>query len=173
MPWWHRLLLRIQAFFAREPRAFLPAAKPEDLPEDLQEALRRLGNEKSAALDAASRAVKDFGDLRTVLMGPGASSDAAWDVSLLADAEDVLRSMLLRAPEVRQLAAIAGDRGSDKAGRAAAGEALLQLRDQGRVLHEVASASLLWASSKTLQDQEALRLCAERLRHTSERASLG
>lgn len=164
MPWWQRLLLRIRALFRREPRALLPAAETEELADDLQDALRRLGREKSAVLDAAERAVKDFSDLRTVLMGPGASSDAAWDVSLLADAEDVLRSMLMRAPEVKQLAAIAAERGSDRAGRAAAGEALLQLRDQGRVLHEVASASLLWASSKDPQDQEALRSCAERLR---------
>lgn len=167
MPWWQRLLHSIRALFAREPRGLLPAAKTEELADDLQDAFRRLGHEKSAVLDAAERAVKDFGDLRTVLMGPGASSDAAWDVSLLADAEDVLRSMLLRAPEVKQLAAIAADRESDRAGRAAAGEALLQLRDQGRMLHDVASASLLWASSKTLQDQEALRSCAERLRRAA------
>jgi len=167
MPWWRRLLIRIRALFAPEPRALLPAAETESLAEDLQDALRRLGREKSAVLDAATRAVKDYGDLRDVLMGPGASSDAAWDVSLLADAEDVLRSMLLRAPEVKQLTAIAADRGSDKAGRAAAGEALLQLRDQGRILHDVASASLLWASSKTRRDQEALRSCAERLRIAS------
>jgi hypothetical protein len=166
MPWWQRLLLRIRALFALQPHGLLPAAETEELAEDLQDALRRLGHEKGAVLDAAQRAVKDFADLRTVLMGPGASSDAAWDVSLLADAEDVLRSILLRAPEVKQLAAIAGARGSDKAGRAAAGEAILQLRDQGRVLHEVASASLLWASSKTLQDHEALRSCAERLQRS-------
>lgn len=163
MPWWRRLLLRIRALFASAPK-LLPAADVGQLADDLQEALERLGSEKGAVHDAAHRAVRDFGDLREVLMGPGASDDAAADVSLLAEAEDLLRSMLQRAPEVKALATIAGERGGDKQGRAAAGEALLQLRDQGRALHELASASLLWASSKKLEDQEAMRSCAERLR---------
>ncbi|MCP4449398.1 MAG: hypothetical protein GY811_29300 [Myxococcales bacterium] len=162
MPWWQRLLLRIRALFQSEPKQ-LPAASLDELAVDLQEAMSRLATEKGAVLDAAQRAVADFGDLRSVLMGPGASSDAAEDVSVLAEAEDVLRSMLTRAPEVQALAAIAGKRGSDKAGRAAAGEALLQLRDQGRYLHELASASLLWASSKSLEDLEKMRSCAERV----------
>lgn len=167
MPWWQRLLARIRALIDRAQPARLPAAKTEELADDLRVALRELGTEKSAVLDAAERAVRDFSDLRTVLMGPGASHDAAWDVSLLADAEDVLRSMLSRAPAVKQLSALASERVADKAGRAAAGEALLQLRDQGRLLHEVASASLLWASSKSRADQEALRSCAERLNGVS------
>lgn len=163
MPWWQRLLLQIRALFARAPKQ-LPAADVGELAEDLQEALERLGTEKGAVYDAAHRAARDFGDLREVLMGPGATDDAAADVSLLADAEDVLRSMLQRAPEVKTLASIAGERDGDKQGRAAAGEALLRLRDQGRALHELASASLLWASSKKLEDQDAMRSCAERLR---------
>ncbi len=142
----------------------LPAPSEEPLAEDLRLALRRLGSEPSAALDASERAVKDYRDLARVLMGPGASVDAAWDVSVLADAEDVLRSMLSRAPEVNQLAKLASERATDSDGRAAAGEALLRLRDQGRLLHEVASASLAWAASRSQKDQEALRQCAERLR---------
>ncbi len=171
MPWWRRLLLRIRALFVREPKPLLGRESKQlrpaqilELADDLQQALLRLGNEKSAVLDAATRAVRDFGDLRTVLMGPGATSDAAEDVTLLADAEDVLRSILIRAPEVKTLAAIAAERGGDKAGRAAAGEALLKLRDQGRLLHDLTSASLLWASSRSLADQENMRSCAERLR---------
>jgi len=160
-------LRRIQEFFAPRPRQLAAAkveAQMETLAEDLQDALRALGHDKGAVLDTAQRAVSDYSDLRDVLMGPGASSDAAEDVTLLAEAEDVLRSMLTRAPHVKTLAAIAARRSTDKQGREAAGEALLKLRDQGRALQELTSASLLWASSKSRAHHEQMHACAERMR---------
>ncbi len=163
MPWWQRFLLRIRALFVRAPKQ-LPMGDVSELAVDLQEALRELGSEKGAVYDAAQCAVHDYRDLRDVLMGPGASDDVGADVTMLAEAEDVLRSMLLRAPQVKALTAIASRRGGDTSGRAAAGEALLQLRDQGRTLSKLASASLLWASSQSPEHQEAMQRCAARLR---------
>jgi len=162
MPWWQRILLRIRALFTRAPKQ-LSMGEVSELAPDLQEALRELGTEQGAAYDAAQRAVRDYCDLRDVLMGPGASDDAGEDVTLLAEAEDVLRSMLLRAPQVRTLAVVATRRSGDAQGRAAAGEALLRLRDQGRALSQLTSASLRWASSKSPADLEAMRASAASL----------
>ncbi len=159
MPWWQRFLLHIRALFERTPKQ-LPMGDVSELAVDLQEALRELGTEKGAVYDSAQCAVRDYADLRDVLMGPGASDDAGADVTLLAEAEDVLRSMLLRAPQVKALTAIASRRGGDAQGRAAAGEALLQLRDQGRALSKLTSASLLWASSQSREHQEEMQRCA-------------
>lgn len=134
-----------------------------DLPEDVQEILRELEGERGVVVDTVTRALEDFVHLREVMMGPGASTDAVDDMTLIAEAQQVLTAIVLRAPEVKALAAIATKRADDKAGRSSAGDAILLLRDQGRVLHELASAALQWASSRSEEDRKKLERCAQRL----------
>lgn len=134
-----------------------------DLPEDLQEILRSLEGERGVVVDTVAHALEDFVHLRQVMMGPGASTDAVDDVTLIAEAQELLTAIVHRAPEVKTLLEIATKRTDDKAGRSSAGDAILVLRDQGRVLHELASAALQWASSRSEEDRMKLQRCAQRL----------
>ena len=127
------------------------------LPEDLQVSLRSLGNEKGVVIDTVALAVRDYEHLREVMMGPGASTDAVDDVTMIAEAQTLLRTMIQRAPDVKTLLEIAGKRDNDRQGRASAGDAALVLRDQGRSLHEVSSAALQWASSRSDEDMQQLQ----------------
>ncbi len=134
-----------------------------DLPEELQEIVRGLAGHKGVVVDTVARALQDFAHLQEVMMGPGARGDAVDDVTLIGEAQELLHAIIVRAPEVKTLLQVAKDRPDDKPGRSAAGAAILEVRDQGRVLHELASAALQWASSRSEEDRKQLQQCAQRL----------
>lgn len=134
-----------------------------ELPEDLQADLRKLAEDKGVVVDTLALAVRDYSHLREVMMGPGASVDAVDDVTLIAEAQTLLRVMITRAPDVKALLDIAGKRSNDREGRASAGDAALVLRDQGRSLHELSSAALQWASSRSEEDMQQLQERASRV----------
>jgi hypothetical protein len=133
------------------------------LPEDLQADLRKLAHHKGVVVDTLALAIRDYGHLREVMMGPGASVDAVDDVTMIAEAQTLLRVMITRAPDVKTLLDIAGKRSNDREGRASAGDAALALRDQGRRLHELSSAALQWAASRSDEDMRQLQERARRL----------
>ena len=171
--WWRQIYTEILRLFGRRPAQLPPAKSPSpsakvsldasELPEELQDILKSLDGERGVVADTVARALEDFLHLREVMMGPGASTDAVDDVTLIAEAQELLRAIILRAPEVKTLSEIATKRADDKAGRSSAGDAILALRDQGRVLHELASAALQWASSRSEEDRGKLQRCAQRL----------
>ena len=80
-----------------------------------------------------------------------------------AEAATVLRGLLESAPLVSALSTVAGERQDDRRGREAAGDAMLELRDRGRSLHDVASAALAWAASQSDENGKRLQECAARL----------
>lgn len=133
------------------------------LPEDLRETVRRLAHQKGVVIDTVTLAIRDYAHLRDVMMGPGASADAVDDVTMIAEAQALLRAMIVRAPDIKTLLEIADQRSNDRQGRASAGDAALVLRDQGRSLHEVSSAALQWASSRSEEDMRRLQERAQRL----------
>ncbi len=171
MNWWKQIYTEILRLFGRRPAQLPPASSTTadlsrhaaELPEELQEILRSLAGERGVVVDTVSRALEDFVHLRQVMMGPGAGADAVDDVMLVAEAQELLTAIVVRAPEVKTLLEIATKRADDKAGRSSAGDAILVLRDQGRVLHELASAALQWASSRSEEDHRKLQRCAQRL----------
>jgi hypothetical protein len=162
---WKQVLTTIMRLFGRRP-AQLPAG-PEgpasidegaaELPEDMQAGLRKLAGHQGVVVDTVAHALRDYAHLREVMMGPGASVDAVDDVTMIAEAQSLLRAMISRAPDVKTLLDIAGKRENDREGRASAGNAALVLRDQGRSLHEVSSAALQWASSRSEADMQKLQ----------------
>lgn len=131
---------------------------------DLASSLDHIGD-SPVVRDTVAAAVADFCDLRDVVSGPGAF-DVVGDLDLVADAEAVLRDIVARAPDVSALVAVARDRRRDRAGREAAGDALLALRDRARALSEAASAALVWGSTRDRADRRRLEQCAARLRLT-------
>jgi hypothetical protein len=170
--WWKQIFAKILQLLGRQPAQLPPGrATPaglehdaaDDLPEDLRAIVADMKGHKGVVVDTVVQALQDFRHLRQVMMGPGASSDAVDDVTLIAEAQHLLRVILLRAPEVKTLLAIATTRTDDKAGRGSAGDAILVLRDQGRLLHDLASAALQWASSRSEADREQLQACARRM----------
>ena len=171
MNWWKQIYTEILRLFGRRPAQLPPATSTSvnlslhasELPEELQEILRGLEGEKGVVVDTVARALEDFVHLRRVMMGPGASADAVDDVTLIAEAQELLSAIVVRAPEVKTLLEIATKRADDKAGRSSAGDAILVLRDQGRVLQELASAALQWASSRSEEDRMKLQRCAQRM----------
>ncbi len=118
-------------------------------------------------VDTVATAIGDWADLHDVVTGPGASTDAVADVNLLSEANECLRAIIVRAPEVKALSEIAGKRGKDRAGREAAGDAILNLRDQGQVLHALTSAALRWASSGSDEDRQRMKDAARELVDTA------
>lgn len=171
MNWWKQIFTKIMALLGRRPAQLgpnpvSPAHRLQDLsdiPEDLRDIVQSLQGEKGVVVDTVSRALQDYRHLKTVMMGPGATTDAVDDVTLIAEAQELLRAIVVRAPQVKTLSEIATKRTDDKAGRSAAGDAILVLRDQGRALHELASAALQWASSGSVSDRKQLEDCARRV----------
>ncbi len=171
MNWWRQVFAKILRLLGRRPAQLGAGQSPlvaleegvDDLSADLQEIVRSLAGRKGVVPDTVARALRDYRHLTKVMMGPGATADAVDDVTLIAEAEELLRAIILRAPEVATLLEVATKRADDKAGRSAAGDAILLLRDQGRTLHELASVALQWASSRSAEDREALQACAQRL----------
>jgi hypothetical protein len=142
------------------------------LPDDLQEQLDTLATTRGAVREAVAGAVDDYVHLCQLLLGPGSGASPVEDAALLAAAETTLRSILDRAPRVAALAAIAARRSRDRAGRAAAGDAMLHLRDQARALHDTTSAALRWTAERDADSADALRACADhlyRVTHLAER----
>ena len=131
---------------------------------ELQRSLDDIGD-SPVVRDTVAAAVADFCDLRDVVSGPGAFELIA-DLDLVAEAEAVLREIIERAPEVSAVVAVARQRDGDRAGREAAGDALLGLRDRGRALAETASAALVWGSSRDRGDRRRLEECAAKLRRS-------
>ena len=171
MNWWKQIFTKILVLLGRQPAQLTASTDASaeysryasELPEDLQVIMKSLEGKKGVVADTVTRAVQDYSHLKTVMMGPGASTDAVDDVTLIAEAQELLRAILVRAPEVQVLSEIATQRSDDKAGRSAAGDAILVLRDQGRVLHALASAAVQWASSRSESDREQLQECARRI----------
>lgn len=171
MNWWKEIYSKILRVLGRRPAQLPPAsatvvdisAHSSDLPEELQQILRSLEGHNGVVTDTVARALKDFAHLQEVMMGPGARVDAVDDVTLVGEAQELLTAIIVRAPEVKTLLEVAKGRPDDKAGRSAAGDAILVLRDQGRVLHNLASAALQWASSRSEEDRKQLQQCAQRL----------
>ena len=170
---WKQIFVEILRLLGRRPAQLPPARgvapvfdeSAADLPDDLQEILRKLSSHKGVVVDTVAHAIRDYAHLRDVMMGPGASADAVDDVTMLAEAQALLRTMIVRAPDVKTLLEIASKRSDDLPGRSSAGEAILMLRDQGRSLHELASAAMQWASSRSEEDGRRLHECAQRLEH--------
>jgi len=167
--WWQRLFAWIRRLLGRGPALLRPAPAGSrwgdyapSLPDDLRSQLDRLSDE-GVVWDTVRSAIEDYGDLREVMQGPGATADTVNDVELLAEAEDVLRSIIGRAPNVQVLVDVAGKRSADRAGREAAGDAILELRDDGKALHDTASAAIRWAASRSDRDGRHLEECAGRL----------
>jgi hypothetical protein len=168
--WWQRLLRWLRARFGRRQLPPAPSWREQvaSLPEDLRAEVAALPVDSSAAVrETVTRAVADYLHLREVLLGPGASAVAVDDAVLLGEAEATLRSIVARAPAVSALVAVAVQRGGDRRGREAAGDAVLHLRDQSRGLHETASAAIEWAASRSAGDAERLRASADRMRQTT------
>lgn len=171
MNWWKQIFTKILVLLGQRPAQLATStdARAEysryasDLPEDLRAILESLKGEKGVVPDTVARALQDYSHLKTVMMGPGASTDAVDDVTLIAEAQELLRAILVRAPEVQVLSDIATKRSDDKPGRSAAGDAILVIRDQGRMLHDLASAAVQWASSRSESDREQLHECARRV----------
>lgn len=163
--WWRRLWAGLRRLLAdlRGPKALSAGRDASDLPDDLQELYQRV-RATGVVGDTSQRAILDYRHLRDVVMGPGATSDAIDDVSLLADAEELLRELLRRAPELQTLVELAGARAQDRKGREATGEAMLHFCDQAQVLHELTSAALRWASSQSTEDLVYMQRCAGALR---------
>jgi hypothetical protein len=134
-----------------------------ELPEELREIVRSLEGHEGVVVDTVARALQAFAHLQEVMMGPGAGVDAVDDATLLGEAQELLSAIIVRAPGVKTLLQVAKDRPDDKAGRSAAGDAILALRDEGRVLHDLASAALQWAASRSEKDRKQLQRCAQRL----------
>lgn len=164
--WWHRLLRWFRRLKGRI-LALSPAADSFESRRPTQGQLNTLAPAIRAHLDALTGvkgavratvdgAVEDYLHLREVLLGPGASTHIFDDVEILASAEEALTCILEQAPELSALSSIASRRPRDRAGRAAAGEALLHLRDTGRKLHDTTAAALQWASSRSEADGRRL-----------------
>ena len=160
--WWRRIWARVVVLLIKiSPPKELPASfSTADLPVDLQALYARVKRSSGLVADTVDGAIADFQHLREVVMGPGATADAVDDVTLLADAEEALREMLRMAPELQTLVELAGQRRSDRKGREATGEAMLAFRDRGRALHDLASAALQWASSRSAEDLARMQGCA-------------
>lgn len=169
--WWLRMLAWLRALFRRQARALPPSRRERDmLPDDLRDQLDELALDKGAVADSIQGAIRDYLHIRQVLLGPGASDSAVDDAALLAEAEVTLRSMMNRAGAVATLVRIAVHRTSDRPGRQATGVAMLHLRDQGRALHDTASAAIRWAATRDASDAARLRGCAVHLHAVTERA---
>lgn len=137
-------------------------ARAATLDPELVRALDDIGD-SPVVRDTVASAIAHFCDLRDVVSGPGAG-DLIDDLDLVADAEAVLREIIGRAPDVSAVVAVARERDGDRAGREAAGDALLALRDRARALGEAASAALVWGASRDRADRRRLERCAARLR---------
>lgn len=163
--WWRRMWARVVAMLVNisSPKQLQASNSAANLPDDLQELYARVKRTSGLVADTVDGAVADFEHLREVVMGPGATADAVDDVNLLADAEEALREMLRLAPELQTLVHLAGQRRSDRKGREATGEAMLAFRDRGRALHDLASAALRWASSRSAEDLARMQGCAARV----------
>lgn len=171
MNWWKRVFAEIMRLFGRQPGQLPPAKgvalvfdeSAADLPDDLQAILQKLVNQRGVVVDTVAHAIRDYTHLREVMMGPGASADAVDDVTMIAEAQAHLRAIIVRAPEVKKLLEIASKRSDDRPGRSSAGHAILVLRDQGQDLHDLTSAALQWASSRSEDDMRRVQECAQRL----------
>lgn len=178
-PWWQRLLAWLRRLQKRvlalpaapEKREAGRAGRDElrSLSLPVRQRLEALEDVQGAARATVDAAVQDYLHLREVLLGPGASTRALDDVEILASAEAALSYILEHAPRVWTLSNIAAQRERDRAGRQAAGEALLELDDVGKKLHDTASAAIQWASSRA--DEDCRRLAA-RARELDDRGAL-
>lgn len=175
--WWRRLVAWL--FPRRARRRSLPDRATRSrawqdqlasLPADLRVDLAALDLDSDAVRAAVTAAVADYVDLRDVILGPGASAAPVDDVVLIADAEATLRAIVARAPAVSSVVGVARQRSGDRPGRAAAGDALLHLRDDARALHDTASAALEWSATRSTATADRLRAAGDRLRHIAQRA---
>ncbi len=108
-------------------------------------------------------AIEDYFDFKKVLNGPAAGIDVVADISLLSDAEEVLDSLIHRATEVAVLAEVAGNAQQNKATREAAGDAILALQDQRRLLQSLTQSAVQWAASKSDEDQALFERAVKKL----------
>jgi len=174
--WWRRLSGWIRDLWSRERAQLAPAARVQsssvgvvfgaialELTDDLQHILTDLATQRGVVVDTVAGAIEDYGHLRAVVMGPAATHDAVQDATLLGEAESALGAIIQRAPEVAVLAQVAGKRTDDRTGREAAGEAILELRDKRRALHELASAAIHWGASRSPEANQHMQQCAKRL----------
>ena len=172
--WWRRLLAWLFPRRARRRRTLPDRATPAwqdqlaSLPADLRVDLAALALDSDAVRATVTAAVADYVHLRDVLL----AADAAPidDVVLISDAEVTLRAIVARAPSIATVVAVARQRTGERPGRAAAGDALLDLRDDARALHDTASAALEWSASRTAATAARLRTTGDRLRHIAQRA---
>jgi hypothetical protein len=163
--WWRRAFAHLLRLFGRRPLQLAAPSKvaqvfgsaAELLDADLQDTLKDLTDNKGVVTDTVAQAIRDHADLREVMMGPGATTDAVDDVTLIAESEAILRDIILRAPDISVLVRVASSRPHDKEGRESAGEAILGLKDEAMILHELASAALRWGASRSQEDSEHLR----------------
>ena len=171
---WQRLLARLRAiadWFRAGPLQLTGGSSISDvfgveadqLPAELQEILIQLVESKGVVVDTLRQAIGDCFDLRRVVMGPGASVDAADDMTMLAEADEVLREIIVGAPKVQVLVEVASTRSRDRPARESAGHAILVLRDKARTLRALSSALLCWAESHSEQDREHLEGCRRSL----------
>ena len=184
---WHRLLAWIRGV-SGWPRRLLGGPggtrlvrrgrddwgpRAAELDPAVREKLDELDLERGVVRDTIQNAIEDYCDLGDVINGPnnsGSLGDVVDDVMLLADAEATLLSILERAQGVESLINIAARRRGDQAGREAAGEAILRLRDDARALATAASTALSWAGARDTAAKTKLKDCGEALALAAKRA---
>lgn len=159
-PWLHRLLAWFRRLLFRP--AALTSGSALALPSGLRQDLEQLKC-SGVVRDTVASATQDYSHLREVINGPGSSGDIVDDVTVLAEAEALLRDIIARAPGVDTLARVATDRQDDRPGREAAGDAILRLRDDAKPLHDAASAALRWAAGGSSEDRDRFQQCSKAL----------
>ena len=131
------------------------AAAIAALPANLGVALR-------ARVDAAS---EDFRQLQEILADPALASEIGVDApAMLAEAEQVLLTLLAQAPRVARVQALADRRADDPAAREAAAAAFAALGQRSDALHHAASAAIQLAAASAAGDTASLRDHTENLR---------